>query len=458
MKQRLQEFIQEHNLLHPGQLVIVGYSGGADSTCLMHLLVDCGYQVIAAHLNHSQRIEADEQESQCENFAKSVGTDFVSGKADVPAIAKQLGIGIEEAGREARYEFFQQLHHRFHAPIATAHTLDDSIETVFLNLARGTGLRGLTGIPIKRDYIIRPLLFARRVETKRYCDRNKLWTLEDTFNFDERFARVRARQHLIPAFESLHSQSVENLKRFMEIAAEEDTLLNAISIQSLKNCETPSHTELDFLVSDAEVRFDNNKIVHVPNSLIKRGFSLIVNELGGAAEFSHLQDCISAIRDKRQCSVTFEEGTVVAEITSATTVLRKLEDTPALKFNLSIPGAVKSKHFNWKITCAFTDESPEPSSREMSVVCDRDAIQGELTVRRFKSGDRIQPFGAHQTKKVQDVLTDAKISKTLKARLPLVCDELGVIWIPGVCLSERMRVTPETKQRVQLKLEPFLAD
>ncbi len=138
--------------------------------------------------------------------------------------------------------------------------------------------------------------------------------------------------------------------------------------------------------------------------------------------------------------------------------MRKLEDTPALRFNLSIPGAVESKHFNWKITCAFTDKNPEPSFREMEVVCDRDAVQGELTVRRFESGDRIQPFGAHHTKKVQDVLTDAKISKTLKARLPMVCDELGVIWIPGVCLSERMRVTPETKQRVRLKLESLLAD
>jgi tRNA(Ile)-lysidine synthase len=188
MLEQFQEHLRKSGLIPDGSRVLVGYSGGADSTALLHLLHRCGIDVVAAHLHHGQREEAEDELARCQAFAEKLDLPFIAGRADVPRMSREMGMGLEEAGREARYGFFRQA--AFGAEcdlIATAHTLTDQVETVLLNIVRGTGLRGLTGIPVKRENIVRPLLPFSRDETVSYCKEHGFWTHEDPANTDFAF-------------------------------------------------------------------------------------------------------------------------------------------------------------------------------------------------------------------------------------------------------------------------------
>ena len=185
--------------------VIVGYSGGADSTSLVHLLAGAGREFIAAHLHHGMRPEADRELELCAAFCESLGVPFASGRADVPALAVERRVGLEEAGRIARYTFLQQVARQFEATkIATAHTRTDHVETVLLHLIRGSGRRGLGGIAAESGYVIRPLLRFERTETVAYCAHHGLWFHDDPANVDDRFARSRLRNRVFPVLRALN--------------------------------------------------------------------------------------------------------------------------------------------------------------------------------------------------------------------------------------------------------------
>ncbi len=184
---RFLEHVRSKNLLDPGLPTLVGYSGGPDSTCLLHLLHRGGFDVIAAHLHHGQRAEADQEMALCQAFCDELGVPFMAGRADVPRIASSMKIGLEEAGRNARYQFFESAIAATNAAaVATAHTSDDQVETILLNIIRGSGLGGLRGIPERRGKIVRPLLPFSRAETRVYCEENGLWTHDDPANFQLR--------------------------------------------------------------------------------------------------------------------------------------------------------------------------------------------------------------------------------------------------------------------------------
>ena len=191
--QRLRDHLTETGLVPDGSVVVVGYSGGADSTCLLHLFSRLGIDIVAAHLNHGQRPEGAKEAALTKAFCDEMGVPYAGGVADVPRMSEELRIGVEEAGRRARYAFFAQVTGRVGAGlVATAHTRSDQAETVLLNLARGTGLTGASGIPAQRDGIIRPLLPFSHEETREYCRANGLWFHDDPTNDDLRYARPRS--------------------------------------------------------------------------------------------------------------------------------------------------------------------------------------------------------------------------------------------------------------------------
>jgi len=226
--ERVRATLRERQLLPPeGGTVIVGYSGGADSTALLHLLTrlqsEFNLRIHAAHLHHGMRPEADDDVRVCASVCAQLGIPLHVERVDVPALAQAERLSLEEAGRNARYAFFERLARELNAvAVALAHTRDDQIETILINLLRGTGPRGLCGMPYKRDRIIRPLLDATRAQTHQYCAELGLPTVFDSTNLDPHQLRRRVRMELIPLLRDLSPAFDRHLLRLADILENEE--------------------------------------------------------------------------------------------------------------------------------------------------------------------------------------------------------------------------------------------
>lgn len=439
MFERFQAHLKASALIAPGSQVLVGYSGGADSTCLLHMLHRSGAQIVAAHLHHGQRAEADLEQKLCRAFCEEIGVPFVSGKANVPKMARELGMGLEEAGRHARYDFFARAALSAGcSQIATAHTRTDLVETVLMNMARGAGLAGLAGIPERRENIIRPLLIFGRDDTKSYCETHGLWTHEDPANMDFSFARARIRHRLLRELHALNPRFEEAIQRLSEIAGEEDRFLNGMAAAALEQAEVPLNGDLRFLTIDVEACFDRAKLLALPPVLFKRAMRLLAGALGATLDYDQVQPLLgSASQDNG--SVTTEGGAVAIEWNESHVHARQLHPCEPFRFPLTVPGETVSEEFGWSFTASPTTETPTVVRCSLNVAIDLAQTKGPLYFRTVQPGDLMRPLGFSGRRKLSDILSEAKLTQAARARLPIVCDMLGPLWAPGVCLDERAR-------------------
>lgn len=437
MRDRFARHLSDSGLIPPGARVLLGYSGGADSTCLLHLLAEMGVDVVAAHLHHGMRAEADAEQKLCEATADSLGVPFATGRADVPRLANDRKIGLEEAGRDARYGFFRQAAARLECTlIATAHTRDDQIETVLFRIARGTGLAGLAGIPESRDGIVRPFLPFSRAETRAFCEAQGLWFHDDPANDDLNNARVRVRKEIVPAMRAINAGADSSIVRLAAMADEEDRFLDGAAAAALERAEVRLNGELSFLTRDVELAFDRNTLDHLPPVLLRRAVRLAARALGAELDF----DGASAILAGDKGSLTAEGGDVVLEWDAEMLHGRVLRPTVPFRYPLTLPGETESEEFGWKIV-AFPVESATtaPVRASLAVEVNRAAVKGGLHFRSFAAGDSMRPLGFDGTRKLSDLLGEAGLTPAARARLPIVCDMVGPLWAPGVCLDERAR-------------------
>lgn len=443
MLERFRRHVADANLLPEGAKLLVGYSGGADSTCLLHMLAAMKVDVVAAHLHHGQREEADDELRRCSEFADALGVPFVSGRADVPRIAEDMGVGLEEAGREARYSFFRQAAHRLECEwIVTAHTRTDLVETMLLNIARGTGLAGLAGIPERREEIVRPLLPFSRDETRAYCEANGLWFHDDPTNADISFSRARIRHRVLPELRSVNKAVEASLVRLASLANEEDRFLNGMAAAALEQCEVRLNGDLDFLTRDVEIRFDRGRFSSLPVVLVKRSVRLATEALGGSLSYDQTERIRLGLAGSEKGSVTADGGEVVIEWDSQFLDVRLLRPTSPFRFPLTVPGETDSDEFGWQFRAyeAVFDGTP-PQRNAMRVQLPRRQMSGMLFFRTAQSGDNLRPLGFEGHRKISDLLSEAHLTEAARRRIPIVCDFIGPVWIPGVCLDERGRAT-----------------
>lgn len=456
MLERFRNHLRTSGLIPEGGSVLVGYSGGADSTCLLHLMKQAGIDVAAGHLHHGQRQEADKELKLCEAFCLDVGIPFVSGKADVPRMSRELKIGLEEAGREARYNFLQNAAIRLQClQIATAHTRSDLIETVLLNLTRGCGLHGLTGIPEQRDNIIRPLLIFSRSETREYCDRHGFWFHDDPANADVSFSRARIRHRVLKELRTINPAFDQAVERMVGIVGEEDRFLNGMAAAALEQCEVALNGDLRFLTFDCEVAFDRTRLAMMPPVLFKRGLRLAVEALGGALDFNQTEAALEGITTSDKGSVTAEEGRIAIEWTGNQIHIRDLEMSQPFRHPLTSPGETISDEFGWVITAEPANVVNKPKRTDLSVGIDGKKLKGQLYFRTVQAGDQMRPVGFSGHRKLSALLSDAKLSKAARARLPIICDMVGPIWAPGVCLEERVAADEGTGNALILRFGPL---
>jgi tRNA(Ile)-lysidine synthase len=276
---KVKTYIETHKLLSHNEPVIVGLSGGSDSVSLLYLLHKIGYTCIAAHCNfHLRGEESERDETFCRVFSENLKVKFVKTDFNTTDYASKNHISVEMAARELRYEWFEKIRKEYNAQaIAIAHHKDDSVETFLLNLVRGTGIRGLSGIKRKNGYIVRPLLCVNSNEISKFIDNEHLDYVEDSTNSSDQYKRNFIRNRVIPLLEELNPSVKEALNRTSEHIAEAG-IIYSYFMESAKK-------ELIEIDNESELRIDINKLMNQPASktflyelLQPYGFTRIVTD------------------------------------------------------------------------------------------------------------------------------------------------------------------------------------
>jgi tRNA(Ile)-lysidine synthase len=463
--ERVRATIHERQLLPPeGGTVIVGYSGGADSTALLHLMTrlqgEFNLRVHAAHLHHGMRLEADDDVRVCEAVCAGLGVPLHVERVDVPALAQAQRVSLEEAGRNARYAFFDRLARELNAvAVALAHTRGDQIETILINLLRGTGPRGLCGMPYKRDHIIRPLLDATRAQTHQYCAAHGLPTVFDSTNLDPHQLRRRVRMELIPLLRDLSPAFDRHLLRLADILENEEAWWD-YEVRSLLECGSVASADAETLLQHSKV--GREFFTHLHPAMQRRVLREWLRARVGALRlppYEILEGIRRAALEGKRTSWQLSDTLRLTTDEAALTLHTKPPDPEPYEYPVQLETPILIPQAGAWLEARLLN-APPPSLEAMpdDAFLDADAVQGQLVVRNGRRGDRFQPLGMPAPKKLSDIFIDRKIPRAERWRLPLLCDAAGILWVPGYTIAARAQITPDTRRVLHITLRRNDAD
>lgn len=423
--------------------VVVGYSGGADSSCLLRLMNDyCtknGIVLCAAHMNHMIRgDDAVRDEEFCRKTCEALGIRFFSKRVDVPALAESLGRGLEETARDVRYTFFDEVSNSVTkdvrgALIATAHNASDNLETVVLNILRGAGTHGLCGIdPVRGGRVIRPLICDSGESIRAWCRENSVEYVTDATNADTDYTRNHIRHNIIPQMRKICGNPETAVSRLTASVREDDVFLTSAANSYIKPGDTSVSRET--LLSLAKPL--SSRILRALYNNAKTGDSTI--------EEVHISDILRLIRQKTGYFALSLPGK-----------MKLTADVQYLSFVPNDPEEDKRDEFYGDVF-AYPDDgdfyenehfiiSFSVSEQKNSICCDNiegniyklsthgalclDKIKGTLKIRYRRAGDVYVYCG--MTRKVKKLFSDKKLRQDERRSLPVLYDEDGIVWIPG---------------------------
>lgn len=439
-------------MINPGDKVLIALSGGPDSVALTHVLKNLQQELqialCAAHLNHSLRgAESDEDERFVSELARALDIPIVSKKADVLKYKDQHKISVEMAARKIRYHFLEETARALQATkIATGHTADDQAEEVLMNLLRGAGPTGLSGIPPVRDKFIRPLIGCSKNELICYLDSINASYRTDSTNIDKRFLRNRLRHDIFPELHNINPRIIRTLSKTAQILRdEEDFWENYIKELSDKLLHLDK--------SRRTVTVDVGELLKlhlaVQRRVLRFTITRIVNRVWGIG-FDRIQEILSMCSGNKNSGVVHLHGGIIAEKRYDKLFLYTHQETPA-GFDLKIPAPGKylvKKPLEAKIIVeirtSFTQEFDKLKANE--AVLDADKVYFPLKIRSFQHGDRFIPLGLGRSKKLQDFFVDEKVPRHIRPYVPILHDKEKIIWIIGYRIDDRVKITPETKR------------
>jgi tRNA(Ile)-lysidine synthase len=439
---KFKEYIKSENLFQPKDRLLLAVSGGVDSVVLCELCKEAGFDFIIAHCNFQLR---GEESTRDENFVKELGKKYwvevLIKKFDTNDYVLQTKKGIQEAARDLRYEWFNELIGRQSSVVGrhilTAHHANDNIETVLMNFFKGTGINGLHGILPKQGKLIRPLLFAKKEELKTFAEEHNLSFVEDASNITDKYTRNYFRNQLIPdlqkVFPQVENNLTDNIQRFKEIE-----VLYRQSIEShKKNLLEQKGAEvhipvLKLLKSEPlstivyEIIKDFGFTAHQTPEVI----ALIESESG-----KYIQSSTHKIIKNRKWLIISPNQSLGAQ-----NILIEKEDKEIL-FN---GGKINLKN--------FLSVNQQLSTVNSVVQLDADEIIFPLLLRKWKQGDYFYPLGMDKKKKLSKFFIDQKLSMTDKENTWVIEMNKKIIWVVGMRIDNRFKITPATKNILQLSL------
>ena len=435
MWSKVDAYINKYKLLNTNDLYLVALSGGADSVVLLSLLKEHGFNVHAAHCNFRLRgAESDRDEAFCVDLCRQLDVELHRVHFDTRTYADLHKVSIEMAARELRYRWFEQLRQDIGAAgICVAHHRDDSVETVLLNLVRGTGLRGMTGIQPRNGYILRPLLCVSRTEIEAFLAERGQKYVTDSTNLEADVLRNKVRLQVLPLLCELNPAVSENIQRTAENLGEAQEVLDAI-LDNYKDSNVLELSELEKYGSSEYIVFEWLKNYGFNGSQVRQ---ILNADSGGIVHseqgFDVLKDRTRLIVEKTD--VTFQAHRSVISMPSKRIVVPE-EGTYILDENRKV---------RVRKCAVYVSKDPYVAT------LDADKVAFPLTIRRVEKGDWMVPFGMKGRKLLSDLMTDLKMNVFEKRRQLVVVDSQGIIvWAVGLRTDHRVAVGDQTKTVLEI--------
>lgn len=484
LQQKILDTIQAKHLIEQGDVVVIGVSGGPDSVCLLHVLHSLSSRLDARlhaiHINHMLRAEeAQADEAYTAELCKELRIPLSVVRVDVAAKAKKLGMSLEEAGRETRYQEFERYADSVGAAkIAVAHNRNDQAETVMMHIIRGTGIAGLVGMEYRRGAVIRPLLNVYRKEIEQYCEEAGLLPRTDSSNLERDFARNRVRLDLFPYInENFGADITEGLCRLSSHASDDNSYLEQCALEAYeRSLKTKSigwvslnqeqlrklHPAilgrvLKHAVCDAAGNSTGVVSVHYRalSDLVAKGNTGARAELprGLGASVSYGILNVFAVKMPQLQNPQNPQNPQKPQKQQR----QKASQRPAaFDINLTIPGSTQVHELDAVIKTSVekvidVDKCGRMGYNSFVQFFDYDSLSRGINIRNRRDGDIFKPFRSNGTKKLKKYFIDSKIPRELRDEIPLICIDNEVVWVVGYKISDKFKVTENTKSILKIE-------
>jgi len=460
MIEKVLEGIAKRGMLQPGDQVVAAVSGGPDSVALLHALVkiapDFHLGLIVAHLNHGLRgRESDEDERFVRDLSLKFRLPFESAFADIRRIKGERKGSLEDLAREERLRFLSAVAEKRQAQkIALGHHAQDQAETVLIQFLRGAGSDGLKGmLPIRDGLFIRPLLNISKEEIDAFLKENGIAFRSDSSNRSDAYLRNRVRRQLLPELKASYNPNMEeNLTRLGEIMRLEDDYLKTVVRGILQSWNVE--------VGRKETNVAIGKVLSLHEALQRRIFKTLLAGLspgGKGIAYTHVQAVADLCREGRTSGIlhlphgirvkrTYDK---IAFYPGGREVQAPVEP---FAYDFSVPGELNLPETGETIRADFVSRQAADLRGTGGACLDFDRIVPPLIVRSFRSGDRFQPLGMSGSQKLKKFFIDHKITAERRRSMPLVADRQSVIWIPGLRLADRVKITDGTRRILRIEI------
>ena len=453
-------FIKDKDLLQNGDGVVIGLSGGPDSVCLINLLYsvqeELNLKLVACHINHMLRGEAsDEDERYASELCRKLKIDFYSKRVDINEYSKKNKISSEAAGREVRYEYFNEIMKKLNFnKIATAHNANDQAETILMRIMRGTGLEGLSGIPVKRDNIyIRPILFLKREEIEEYCQNINVNPRIDATNLERDYSRNKVRLDILPYMKNNFNFEIVDAIDRMGTLLEDDIKYISFKVDEVYN--NLCIKEQNSIIIKAEAFKYQPTII---NRIIRKA----VKEVSGDSydfEMKNIQDIIALAKLETSKKVDLPKGLYALNVYGDIIIKDREEAISEFASELVIQRNNLNEYmtdfgryiFEFKVV--NIEDDIEYNQNSLIKYFDYSKISDNIVIRYRQNGDTIKPIGMNGNKKVKDVFIDMKIPKAERDFIPIVTFDQEIAWIVGIKMSEKFKIDKQTKDILRIRVK-----
>lgn len=451
MKRQVLEAIKKYNLIEANDNILVGVSGGPDSMALLYVLMeirrDIEFNIFVAHVNHGVRgKEALEDEKYVERTAHMLNLPYFSKTVDMDGYAKKHKISSEEAGRELRYLFFNEILSKIGGgKIAVAHNKNDQAETLLLRFFRGAGIDGLKGMEYKNGNIIRPLLGIERREIEKYLSDKNIESRIDRTNLETIYSRNRVRLEVLPYIkEHFNSNIVDTLWRMSEIMSIDSDFLDSFSKKTYVKIVKEKAKNSIILDGDAFLKEHRS----VQQRIIRDAIVDINGSLKGIT-YKHISDALALLLKGETGKRINLIDNIIAKTSYNDFIIEKEEGIKSedfiYKLNINDSTYLNDIGYEFNVEVKPIEKVNINTKNRFIKYFDYDKIIGNIYVRNRRDGDRFVPFGMNGSKKIKDYFIDEKVPKDIRDRIPIIVDDKNIIWVVGYRISETYKITDNTE-------------